>query len=385
MDRKGFDVCFGILYVLLIFFGFVGNIISMVTWSTGRRCKKSPGKLYLIALAVSDTWALCLPATELAVEILFGIKISDVNPFLCTLEYYGLHFGLIISAWTIACFTVERTIAVALPLKWIRWRNKRRTIVLIAIIFISNILANMPWAFGTGILAEPPAIDNITNELHHANISVQSDDIVTSQEINQTKKTCRLKPGSFIQLYENEYHFWFLDFVVWFVVPLVIITVSNIIISVIYVRRRRHSASKRSHSISEELTERHAMTTRAVALSIVHCVCAGSFSVAATFPDFFFRAFVLKEGHYYYAGVILAFIAFANHSINPLLYSLFGTAFRRDCVDLLWRRSWCGIAKTPTETSNSCVESTITSTLHTTELKDMEPSLQDIYVISADK
>ena len=383
MDRGGFDVCFGILFVLLICFGFVGNIISMVTWSIGRRCKRSPGKLYLIALAVSDTWALCLPATELAVEMLFEIKISDVNPFLCTLEYYGLHFGLIISAWTIACFTVERTIAVAMPFKWIRWRNRRRTIVFIAIIFISNILANLPWAFGTGILAESPAIYNDTSDFIRANTSVQNDDGVTSKEINQTlqkRKTCRLKPGSFIQLYENEYHFWFLDFVVWFVVPLVIITVSNIIISVIYVRQRRQSGSKRRHSISEELTERHAMTTRAVALSIVHCVCAGSFSVAATFPDFFFKAFVLKVGHYYYAGVIIAFISFANHSINPLLYSLFGTAFRRDCVDLLWKRSWCGIAKTPTETNNSWAE----STLHTTVLKDIAPPLQDIYVISAD-
>ena len=291
MDRKGFDVCFGILFVLLIFFGFVGNIISMVTWSIGRRCKRSPGKLYLIALAVSDTWALCLPATELAVEMLFETKISDVNPFLCTLEYYGLHFGLIISAWTIACFTVERTIAVAMPFKWIRWRNRRRTIVFIAIIFISNILANLPWAFGTGILAESPVIYNDTSDFNRTNASVQNDNSVTSQEINQTlqkRKTCRLKPGSFIQLYENEYHFWFLDFVVWFLVPLVIITVSNIIISVIYVRQRRQSGSKRRHSISEELTERHAMTTRAVALSIVHCVCAGSFSVAATIPDFFF-------------------------------------------------------------------------------------------------
>ena len=89
---------------------------------------------------------------------------------------------------------------------------------------------------------------------------------------------------------------------------------------------------------------------------------------------------MLKVGYYYYAGVIIAFISFANHSINPLLYSLFGTAFRRDCIDLLWKRSWCGIAKTPTETNNSWAE----STLHTTVLKDIAPPLQDIYVISAD-
>ena len=380
MDREGFDFCFGLLLALLICLGVVGNTISFIIWSTGRRCKMSSGKLYLLVLAVSDTTALCLPVMELAVELLFGKKISNMNTFLCKLEFYGLHFGLIIPAWTITCFTVERTVAISMPLKWIKWRNRKRTIIVISIIFVSNILLNLPWAFGSEIIKQPAGT---YIDLNNTDIGADNQDNASKTEMNKTSqiiKYCGLDQNSFIYMYEKQYHFWFLDFVLWFTIPFTTITVSNIIILVMLFRRDKTSRRQTFRHTSEEVGERNAMTKRAVALSTVHCICAGSFSIAALFPDFFVKAFVLKEGYYYYAGVTVAFVSFLNHAANFVLYSLFGTAFRRDCADILFKCYWFIFAKTPTENDgNFSLDET---TIRTAEsLANIEMPLRSISVI----
>ena len=107
-----FDFCSGLILFLIIIFGIVGNALSFVVWSKGRRCKKLPGGIYLRALAVSDTTALAIPALNEAINL-----VSQFNPrtelgFFCKLEIVGRHFGLLVSSWIIVCFTIERTVVI---------------------------------------------------------------------------------------------------------------------------------------------------------------------------------------------------------------------------------------------------------------------------------
>ena len=348
VDRGSFDLVFGILFTFLICFGVLGNFTSIFIWSKGRRCAKSPGKIYLIALAISDTIALCLPVLELAAELLFGIKPQNQSLFLCRFELYGLHFGLIISAWIIACFTLERTIAVTYPFRSVHWINKKRRIVIIIVIFISNVFINIPYATGSTLLTTSVKTDV---ELTVTNVSAVSDsneNNVTSSDVStlsmpnsdvstmlKSAAFCGLDSSSFIYIHENEYHFWFQDFVVWFTVPFTIIIISNIAIFVELFKRNNQATNE---CRSWEASEKKAMIKRAIALSVVHCICAGSFSISSLIPGFFRKAYVQKEGHYYYIGIFVAFISFANHSANFVLYNFCGRAFRHDCNDLLCRK-----------------------------------------------
>ena len=366
VDRASFDLVFGISFTCLICFGVLGNFTSIFIWSKGRRCAKSPGKIYLIALAVSDTIALCLPVLELATELLFGIKPQDQSLFLCRFELYGLHFGLIISAWIIACFTLERTIAVTFPFRSVSWFNNKRRSVIIIIIFTSNVLINIPYAVGSTLLEREThksddgltlsletdtlqriAIENNVEDFNFSTSSVSDASTTSTAEISMisisgdvtlTSKPvlhCGLDPTSFIYIHEDQYHFWFQDFVIWFIVPFTIIIGSNI---AIFVELFRPGHKTNNENRGWEASEKQAMISRAIALSVVHCICAGSFSISSLIPGFFRKAYVLQEGNYYYIGILVAVISFANHSINFVLYSFCGRAFRDDCNDLLYKK-----------------------------------------------
>ena len=370
VDRASFDLVFGILFSCFICFGVLGNLTSIFIWSKGRRCAKSPGKIYLIALAVSDTIALCLPVLELATELLFGIKPQDQSLFLCRFELYGLHFGLIISAWIIACFTLERTIAVTFPYRSVSWISNKRRIIIILVIFISNVFINIPYAVGSTLLErelnektdevglntllllkstvlERNENNSTSSDVSSTSMTVESTASITDADVSTSSTSnivtltskptvyCGLDPSSFIFINEDQYHFWFQDFVIWFILPFTIIIGSNI---AIFVELFRPGHQTNNESRGWEASEKKAMISRAVALSVVHCICAGSFSIASLNPGFFRKAYVLQEGNYYYIGIFMALISFANHSINFILYSFCGRAFRHDCNDLLYRK-----------------------------------------------
>lgn len=376
MNRKAFDTSWGVVYVVMIIFGIVGNIISFLTWTRGRRCKNSPGKFFLIALAISDTVALVLPGPELTLELWYGKKTRDLGPFFCKLERYTLHLGLIISTWIVVCFTVERAIVVSFPMRSMKWVSKRRSAVIIFIIVVVNLLINFPYLSGSKMLTEKQntttASFSNTGRNDTSVISTGIQNNITDRienNVNGLSEYCGLEPSSFIAIYQTEYHFWFLDFILWFSVPLSIIAIANLMILVSLFKRhrapRRETKTDRKKGVEYGM---NSMTKRAVALGVVHFISTGTFSIAVLIPGFYEKAFVQQLDHYYYVGVVLIFTAYINHGANFILYSFFGTAFKRDCVELV-----CG--RTKLAHSSSATENTLENgRLSVTELSTISGS-----------
>ena len=326
MASRDFDVGIGLCLAFLICFGVTGNIISFLVWSKGRRCKNQPGGLYLRALAITDSVVLCISATDKATGLLFEMRPRNLNILFCKVETTTLHFGLIASTWIVVCFTAERTIAMCRLKSSAMWTSKKTSISVILLIIIVSFLLNIPYAVGCKLL--------IKSDGKYSHTSVVTSDMEAfsdSDNITQTFIYCGADPRSFIFVHEKEYHFWFLDFVLIFIIPTIIITVCNITLLCVIAFRQKDVQIKRT-------SYRSGLTARAVAVSLVHCISSAPFSVAVLVPGFIENAYIREIEHYYYVGIIVSFLAFVNHGSNFILYSFFGTDFRRDTRELFGKR-----------------------------------------------
>ena len=81
-----------------------------------------------------------------------------------------------------------------------------------------------------------------------------------------------------------------------------------------------------------------AVTVRAVTISVTHCVTTGGFSMLVLIPGYFDRALNIKNSPEYYIRTINLVLSYVNHAVNFILYSFFGSDFRRDCAEVLFKR-----------------------------------------------
>ena len=353
MDTKEFKFICGLVLVFVIIIGVFGNVISFIIWRKGKRCRTLPGSVYLIALAVSDIFVLCMTATYYAVNFIFEINLTDLNVFLCKLLNTTWHFTLLVSTWIVVCLTIERVLAVCWPLKSASWTGRRKPMIVLAFVVCVCFLPNLPWTIGTQLL---PASRNgqknvygtvirmnsnhseATNGLH---TNITDERTRAGRFVQKEKLTCQSETSSFIYKYENEWHKWFIDFCLLYSFPLVIITASNVMILNTVCRRsntlktsKAYSYARRSQAVSTS------MTARVIAISVVHCISVGPYSIAVLIPDFVQN--VDKIDSFTCMYVIFTFIWYINHGANFILYSLFGTAFRHDCYDLFCKRRSSG-------------------------------------------
>ena len=321
-----FDFCIGGALLCAISFGIVGNVLSFIVWTKGRRCKRLPGGIYLRALAVSDTIALCIPAANAAVGLLSGNYPDKMTSFFCKLESMGRHFGLLVSSWIVVCFTLERTIAIFHPHNSTDSITKRRTIYIVTLIFIVNCALNIPY----GVVND---IYSTAGNAQHGHLHNMSTDTNTTPSLNNKAATegyrqdCGCDPSSFFSLM-NWYHTWLMDFVLIFIVPFTLISICNTaVLFVIVTRGKSLQSTHGSRAVG--------VTIRAVAVSVLHCLTTGPFAISLQVPGYLSRALTVKYSQEYYINKVILLLAFLNHAVNFILYSFFGSDFRGDCATLL--------------------------------------------------
>ena len=331
-----FDVCSGFILFLIIIFGIVGNVLSFIVWTKGRRCKKLPGGIYLRALVVSDTTALAIPALNEAINLVTHFNPRTEVDFLCKLEIFGRHYGLLVSSWIIVCFTVERTVAIFRPRRSTGLLSRTGTIALMTIIFVVNFILNFPFGIVYSLIDKPAT--GTSGDIQNASLTGTN---TTGSNVNESvgtgmattiissQRVCAADRANFFN-YLNWYHIWFMDWFLIFIIPFSLITISNLAVLYLIVSRKTMIQSKLDSKVK-------GITMRAVIISVMHCVTTGPFSISILFPGYFSRALTVKYSTEYYINRVCFILAFLNHAINFLLYSFFGSEFRRDFQDL-WKR-----------------------------------------------
>ena len=335
---NGFDLFCGTLIFLIIGCGIFGNVLSFLVWTKGRRCKKLPGGVHLRALAVSDTIALLIPAFNEAITLVSPLNTKDENDFLCKIEMVGRHYGLMVSTWIVVSFTLERTVAIFRTTVTTNLVNMKGTIALMIIIFMVGFIMNLPYGIVfeiTQVVETNSSVLDTSHPLYLNHSEELGNDSTIHLEfvtfITSFKRKCSADKASLFH-FENWYHIWLMDVFLIFIIPFTLMTGSNLVVVYFLVNRKTSLVSKLDSKI-------RAVTIRAVAISVMHCLASGSFTMSTLFPEFLDKAFNVKHSSEYYGYHITLLLAYINHAVNFLLYSFLGTDFRRDCSDFFRKKA----------------------------------------------
>lgn len=325
MNDREFRLLCGFFLSLMVVFGAVGNIISLLTWRNGRRCKKFAGATYFTALAFSDFLVLCTSGLKSAIELLFQMNLWHLHEVLCKLLHTTWHLFFLVSTWVIVSLTIERTIAVCQPLKSAARYNKRREMVVVCILTVVALLLQLPFTVGAKLLpVKPKSTDSMKNVSYNAG---------NMTEVLEEK--CQADPSSFYFRYENEYHNWFIDLGLLFAAPIGILIICNMII-LVTIKRRNTALLNLPLAIKKQ--NGGAMTARVVALCLTLGLSVGPYSVAALIPDVMSENKAVSTVFNDRLMMVLLLIWYVNNSASFILYSIFGREFRRDCAALFCKK-----------------------------------------------
>jgi hypothetical protein len=158
----GHDVCDGVLKFVQVLnviciagsllVGLVGNVLTMRVMNSNSFSKLS-ARVFLIALAFSDTTVILnQPLHTMFIIQFFGRDIRAISSFGCKLSIWFFRTGKMMSSWFVVCICVERFVAVLFPFKVKILFTKRRSYMIIAIIFLAFGIFNFRWSFSSNVL-----------------------------------------------------------------------------------------------------------------------------------------------------------------------------------------------------------------------------------------
>lgn len=247
---------------IIIFCGVIGNILSIVIWSTGRRCKKMSCGHYFKLIAIADIYSLIVSGIPMLLEISPAkIIIYDYHIFLCRFIPFSGHFGVQLSSWTTVCVTIERTLGICSPVRCQNNTTKKRAYCLMGIISaIAFCLDIYPLVF---------------YELHPVQKLTPSDDFSHHPELNVTNVTANTSTSIECVAVKHIlfYKIWnlyisFGCFVV--VLPPLVILISNAL-TLYRLRQQLHSRHKQSPKQSR-YSSSFSFTLLIITIGAINCI-----------------------------------------------------------------------------------------------------------------
>ena len=365
----------GIILAVLIALGILGNSAAFVILLRGRRCRKLFCSAYLMALAVTDTVILALPAMELCLYLLTNeFLLGNVNQFLCKFIIFLMYFGEQLSSWIIVGVSVTRALSIWMPLRSHAWRNKTAVpyLVIISVVFFIVDLPFLIDAERYTIVLDGDLLQNLTDLFNGLNIT-ELDNLPSTG--NDTLEADWLKglnftdSGGILGLSENrtaevndsaltfdgsslEISFCVLkgesvyaegkllkpialDICLIFAIPFCIITTSNFSIIARLIKSLRTIKVTQGGQTNMKDTRMISLALRIFILSTVHLVSTGPIAIADVMKASSVDTnvyFTFRNTPLYRAFNLLFYL---NSGANFALYCLFGNEFRQDLYDML--------------------------------------------------
>ena len=100
----------------LVILGTIGNVLSAIVMQS-KRLRKYTTSVYLTMLACVDTAVLYTGLSRQWVLAVFNTDLRFLTSGLCKLHLFLMYFLVQLEAWILVCVSIERLVAVWLPLK----------------------------------------------------------------------------------------------------------------------------------------------------------------------------------------------------------------------------------------------------------------------------
>ena len=296
---------------IVVILGSFGNGLTIVVLLRQIRSLSSTA-VYLLSLAFSDLMILYLGPIRQWIIYMSDIDVRLLTGAGCRTSLFFTYFSFQLSSWLLVVVTTERVISVILPHKVQLGCTTIKAVITVLITVACMAVLNVHFFFGFGMKYNPA----------------------------YTKAPIQCSP-----LHENYANFIYnilpwLDFVVAFALPFVILTTGNI---VIIVSLKRQANRRRQMGLTTTQKEGRPITVMLIMLCIIFFICltpANMFFILL--PYLRAAALKLPESEMVQRREFLIFIHavvscfnYINSTTNFLLYFLSGSRFRTEVRYLL--------------------------------------------------
>ncbi|OQV22101.1 putative Gonadotropin-releasing hormone II receptor [Hypsibius exemplaris] len=128
------------VYSVLLFFGFIGNLVVFLTLLKSRYRKSSRVNKLILHLAIADLIVCCF---TIPIEIGWRVTVTwDAGDFFCRILQFSRPFGLYLSSNTIICISLDRYFAIVQPLRLADARRRGRLMLLAA--WLVAVISSIP-------------------------------------------------------------------------------------------------------------------------------------------------------------------------------------------------------------------------------------------------
>ena len=143
LEMKVHDFLFLYISPVIILFGTLGNILSLVVLQS-RHYKSSPTSIALSALALTDIGFLTTGPLRHWIRLVSGIDVRLFANISCKINFGLTYLTHCLSVNILGLTTFERFLCVWFPLKVGKWITKRRMLIAIIMVNIVYLLCHIP-------------------------------------------------------------------------------------------------------------------------------------------------------------------------------------------------------------------------------------------------
>lgn len=279
--------------------GTVGNILAFAA-VTNRFTNKRSFTIYLAALAVIDTLILYNFPLAMWLRYVFGVSVEQTSTVFCKLLGFTSYLFPQISSWFVVALTVERTFCSYFPIKSRILCRPKTGLAVVGIIVGVLVVLNSHMLYGMELLY----FENFT--------------------------ACAFVSDRYADFFFGA--FVWIDFLVYFLVPITIILIGN----TATVAKVYNSSKGITTSVSE--TRRRANWHILLITLLISCafiLLVSPFSLFFALKPYIFgdvEAFYSSSNTEQIVETVVYILVFFNSAINFFLYVLSGARFRRDLV-----------------------------------------------------
>ncbi|XP_050400715.1 neuropeptide receptor 15 [Patella vulgata] len=307
MVSTSYIAIFSTLFCVVGFVGIIGNFMVIYIILADRKMRKSVTNMLILNLAIADSIIMLFGVPEIVLFMLNRGWLMGL--VMCKLQRTLLVCGLYSSVLTLVAVCVERYIAIVFPIRAHLLCTKKRTFVVIVIIWFLSLWCGIPTAMFNTVA--PPA-RNVTVEF------------CTTQFPHN--------PAEYMKLFK------FSESVFFYFGPLLVQLVCYIVIgkrlfvgvellhrnATVRCRNGTNHNSRNRERTSEAIRARKGVVKMLIASVIIYFLSYSPHQILLFYNTFSQHPF----HHSWLLVVITNTLAYINSAANPILYCVFSENFR---------------------------------------------------------
>ncbi|KAK3092528.1 hypothetical protein FSP39_004038 [Pinctada imbricata] len=294
-----------VYFPVVLIVGIVGNFLTIVIMASPK-FSKSTSRIYLIALALSDTTLILAQPFNLPSFIkLFGRDLKSLSDVGCKLYFIIRRSSKMTSSWFVVLLCIERFIAVWFPLKAKLICTSKVAVTSIALVYLTMISFTSSWSWASKISENGRCFPDVYNKSNPAEVALFGR---------------MLKAGSSI----------------YSIIPMILLS----IFSPLIIYKVSSHSKKRLHMSTNVQTSKAAWESSKITTMLLGIVAAYIILVLPitvlhnTAYELRLNAFANNAVGFEIFKKISQFLEQLNYSINFFLYVLTSQKFRRCLVSL---------------------------------------------------